>query len=705
MSRKKEFLLRVYVVFGLFSLVALVMIGKAFYISQVEGDYWRAKAKEQLFVLMPFEAERGKILADDGSPMAISLPFFELRFDTQAPGMKDKNRDLFKESIDSLSLVLSQSLIPDRSPSEIKTWLVRERKAKNQYVLIARNVDYNTLELVKKFPLFRYGQNKGGLRTIRHNRREKPFKILANRTIGLFRDSLSIGLENSFNEILKGEEGERLMKKIGDHQYLPVDEVSEIEAKKGKDIVTTLNIGIQEVAQEALAEAMLTHNADKACAVVMDVKTGAICAIANLGRSESGELVENYNYAVGYSSEPGSTLKTASTLAMLEEGAVNLKTPVSLGNGITYFYNKEMKDSHTPNISAADLYYAFIESSNVGISKLAWSSFGNSPSKFAAYYEKFGLTQKTGIEIGGEPFPVIKNPIKNKKTWYGTTIPWMSVGYEVQLTPLQILTFYNAIANNGRMMKPFLVKTILDNDEEVKRFSPTVMKDSIFSESALNQIHELLKGVVQEGTATLLKNDYYSVAGKTGTAVTNYFVKDDLHKDYQASFCGYFPAENPKYSCIVVVYNPTQGGYYGGQAAAPVFKKIADHCMRTHMEPVAAINQQPRPLLASELLPVGNYGHRSDFKEIFQHIGVPFKQETKGEWIRTIADHSGVFTVPVQNIKNLIPDVRGMGLRDAMFLLDDYGIKAIPVGRGKIVRQSKDPGSIISNENLILYLE
>ena len=705
MERKKEFLIRVYVVIGVFCLIAAALVGKAFYISQIEGDYWRAKAEEQLFVLMPFEAERGKILADDGSPLAISLPFFELRMDTKAKGMKTKTKDYFKDEIDSLSLVLSQTLMPDKSAKEIKNWLIKERQDKNQYVLIAKNIDYNQLELIKKFPLFKHGQNRGGLRIIKHNRREKPFKLLANRTIGLHRDSLSIGLEHQYNQYLKGEEGQRLMKKIGNHQYLPVDDVTEIEAKKGKDIITNLNIGIQEIAQEALAEAMEKHQAEKACAVVMEVKTGAIKAIANLGRNENGELVENYNYAVAHSSEPGSTMKLASTLAMLDKGSVNLKTPVSLGDGSCYFYDKEMKDAHAPRISAADLYFSFITSSNVGISKLAYASFGNDQKSFAEYYAKFGLNKKTGIDLGGEPAPVIKHPSRDKAKWYGTTLPWMSVGYETQLTPLQILTFYNGVANGGKVMKPYLVKAIVEDEELVQTVDPVVLKDSICSESALLQIMECLKGVVLEGTAKFMKNDRYSIAGKTGTAVTNYFESDGVNKEYQASFCGFFPAEDPLYSCIVVVYNPSQGGYYGGEAAAPVFKRIADHCMRMNLEPEFALNQKPKPTLTSELLPVGNYGYTNDFKTLFNHIGVPFKHSTAGEWIRTIADQNGVYTFAVSQNNKIVPDLRGMGLRDALFLIDQSGLKAKIHGSGKIVSQSLNPGEPVGQAMIELVLE
>jgi cell division protein FtsI (penicillin-binding protein 3) len=366
MDRKKEFLLRVYVTLAVFLLAGALLSWKAIKIVTIEGDMWRQKGEELYFKLVSIEAERGKILADDGSPLAISLPFFEIRMDTRARGL---TKEVFKKNVDSLAYFLSRDLMQDKGPREIKNMLVKERQDGNRYLLIARSIDYQQMESLKKYPIFRDGQNKGGLIVIRKDKREKPFKVLASRTIGLNRENAqSIGLESSFNQYLKGEEGQRLMKKVGHNIYLPVDDVIEIEAKRGKDIVTTINIGIQEVTEDALAEAILKHGAIKGCAVVMDVKTGAIKAMANLGFDAEGNLVENFNYAIASSTEPGSTMKLASTLAMLETGKVDLKTSVDLNGGEAYFYNKKMKDSESHGVGMSDLQYAFEKSSNVGIS-------------------------------------------------------------------------------------------------------------------------------------------------------------------------------------------------------------------------------------------------------------------------------------------------------------------------------------------------
>ena len=685
-----------------FILLALIMFGRAIQISYLQGNKWRAMAEDLYYTLVPVEAERGNILADDGSPLAISLPFFEIRMDTRAKGLDAKT---FNQNVGALAEKLAANFMQDQNAKQIKNWLIKEHKAKNQYLLIARNLDYAQMQEIKSYPLFNLGQNKGGIIIIRKSRREKPYKILANRTIGLNRDSFAIGLENSFNNELKGKDGERMMRKVAPKVYIPVDNVTEVEAKKGNDVVTTLNIGMQEVAEEALAESITKHAAEKGCAIVMETKTGAIKAIANLGLNEMGELTEDYNYAIAHSTEPGSTLKLASTMAMFETGMADLSTPVDLNGGITYFYNEKMEDSEIHGVGRSDLSYSFYKSSNVGISKLANGVFGNNKVGFADYYYKWNLQKKTGIEIGGEPNPVVKHPSIDKDKWYGTTLPWMSIGYEMQLTPLQILTFYNSVANDGKMMKPYIVSDIKNDEEIVKTIRPIVLKDSMFSYNTLRMTKELLLQVVEKGTASSIKTEAYSIAGKTGTAVSNYFKSNEGKKEYQSSFCGYFPAENPKYSIIVVIYNPKVGGFYGAAVAAPVFRKISDHCMRLESAHAIVVNNQPKPSLAIENLPIGNVGNYNDFKAIFDYIGLPFHQQKKAQWIRTVSDNTGVLTMPLESSENLVPNVVGMGLRDAMYILDKSKIPSKPIGVGKVRTQSIAPGEINYGTTIELYLE
>lgn len=706
MSRKGEFLNRVYFVTAGFLLAALALCVQAFRISQLQGEEWRAKGQELYFKPIDVEAERGKILSSNGEPLSISLPFFDIHMDTRAKGLKT---DIFKLHVDSLAYLLATEVLENTSPAAVKKILVKARQDGNRYLLIKKSADYQMLQKIKSFPIFRLGQNKGGLIIDRMDRREKPFKMLAARTIGLSRNNAqSIGLEAKYDYLLRGQSGQRLMKKVGHDIYLPVDDVNEIEAKRGKDIVTTINTDIQETAELALEEAIIEHHAERGCAIVMEVKTGAIRAIANLGFDEQNLLSENFNYAIGNSTEPGSTLKLASVAAMMEENKVDVHTPIDLNGGVCFFYNRKMQDSKIHGIGMSNLEYAFIESSNVGISKLANNLF-NTPEgqkRFSSYYQKFGLTEKTGIDLDGEPQPTVKHAVKNKKIWYGTTVPWMSVGYELQLTPLQVLNFYNAIANGGRMMKPYLMEAVLENDIEIQRTNPTILKDSICSPNTLMQLNSLLRKVVEEGTAKSIHTDLYAISGKTGTTVTNYHLANVDKKEFQASFCGFFPSDNPEYSCIVVIYNP-EIGFYGAQSAAPVFKKIADRCMRPKLLAGQYLNMVPKPLLASTGLPVGNYGYSRDFEQLFKHIELPYYNDKEESWVRTISDKDGIHSLPQLFVKGQIPDLTGMGLRDALFMLDNVGLKIKVTGTGKVQSQSIPPGTWykgIYNE-LEIYLD
>lgn len=703
MERRKEFLLRVYFVLGVFTLLALGLMTKAFMINVMEGREWRKKSKGLYFTVMDVKAERGKILADDGSPLATSQPIFEIRMDTRAAGLKE---DMFQRNIDSLAFCIHKHLQPNRSQSEIKSLLRQARKKSDRYFFIAKNLNYDQLQLVKSFPLFRNGPNKGGMITLTENRREKPYRNFASRTIGIDRENAEpIGLEKSFDQYLKGKEGHRVMRKVSSNIYIPVNGLEEFVAKKGNDIITTLNPGIQEIAELALEESIRKHQALEGCAIVMEVETGAIKAIANLSWDSKGELSETYNHAIAKSSEPGSTFKLASLIALLEEGKVDTFTKVDLNGGSYKFYDRIMNDSKIHGIHSSDLAHSFIQSSNVGISKLTNAVFGGNHKKFKSYLDQFGLNHKSGIELEGEPKPLIKDPEKNKNAWYGTTIPWMSVGYELQLTPLQLLVFYNGVANKGKVMKPYLVSEIIDGDKVIKKYQPVVLKDSIFSTATLDKVFALMQNVVERGTADNIKTDAYPIAGKTGTAVTNYFYSDAESKNYQASFAGFFPADQPKYSCIVVVYNPKQMGYYGAEVAAPVFKKIADRCMRAEFTKTAVINLEPKEMPSNERLPLGNKGYAADFENLFKHIGLPLNLGDSDTWITTEAGDEGIYSASWDFEKMKMPDLRGMGLRDAMYVMDAFGVRLFPQGSGKVVSQSVAPGMEIKNELIQLYLE
>ncbi len=702
MDRRKELLIRVYIVTALFSVIALVLIIKAFWINVVEGEELRKKSRELLFAVQPIKAERGKILADDGSPLATSQPIFELRMDLKAAGLKE---ELFNLKLDSLSHCLSNFLYADRSKAEVRQWLKKARKNGDRYLLIAKNLNYEQMIMVRNFPLFNQGPNKGGLIVISETRREKPYKMFASRTIGLDRQNADpIGLEQSFDAYLSGEEGHRVVRKVGGNHYIPVDGLEEILPKKGCDVITTINPGIQEVAELALEDAIVKHQAENGCAIVMEVATGAIKAIANLGWDANGELIENYNYAVGKSTEPGSTFKLASLIALLEEGTVDTGSLVNLNGGSWNFYNELMRDSKMHGVGMADLAYSFVQSSNVGISKLVDAQFGKNPERFISYLKKMGLDLKTGIEIEGEPAPFIKSPSTDKKLWYGTSLPWMSVGYELQLTPLQMLSFYNAIGNKGKMVKPRLVEKVVNGSKTLKECGVQILRDTMVSPHTMDKVFALMREVVSNGTAKNIQSDAYEILGKTGTAVSNYYHRDASKKNYQASFAGFFPGDHPVYSCIVVIYNPQQMGYYGAEVAGPVFRKIADRCMRGEFSKVAAINLTPKSVLAQAALPCGNKGFARDFKVLFGYLGLPFEAGSPSSWIQTYAGEDGIMSSDWSFDSHMMPDLRGLGLRDAIYLMDAYGARLIPVGSGKIISQSVAPGSWIEKPVVVIKL-
>jgi cell division protein FtsI (penicillin-binding protein 3) len=710
---KNEVLIRVYLVAAGMLLAGFAVMGRLYQISVVQADYWQTKADSLFIKFVDVEADRGNILATDGSLLATSLPFFDIYFDAKAEGMTDA---AFEEHVDSLGYMLSTFVDQQYTPGAYVQWLNDLRAADPntrgiRYVNIAKGVSYYKMLKIKQFPLFRLGRYKGGLIIEQNSRRERPYKMLAQRTIGYVRDgALPVGLEGSFNNVLGGSQGKQLMIRVPGDLYIPVNDLAEIEPRAGNDVVTTLDINIQDATENALLRALERHDADHGCAIVMEVKTGAIRAIANIGRTPKGWW-ETYNYAVGERVEPGSMFKLASFMALLEKGAIDdfdKKIPVYQGS--VQFYNETLEDSSPHGLDSMSIREVFAQSSNVGTATLMQKAFGTKreAAGFIEQLTEFGLNLPTGIEVGGEDMPYIKSPADPKSGWSGTTLPWMSIGYEVLFTPLQLLTFYNAVANNGRMMKPYLVERIENYGEPEKIFRPAVIKRSIASPTTIRKANELLRGVVEFGTAQNIKNPYYAIAGKTGTAQLNY------HKfqvgagiRYQAGFCGFFPADNPAYSCIVVISEPKQAGYHGAEAAAPVFREIADKCFALKPQLHAPINEGPKPKLAGRQLPAPGAGRREDMEETLRRLGLhwfPPKNKTM-EWaaLSPRSDSLLMMNRPVSD--QYVPNVIGMGLQDAIFLLENRGCKVRVQGVGKVKHQSLNPGERAKGNVCTLYLE
>ncbi len=710
---KNEVLVRVYSVAALVVLVALVIFGRLYQISIVQAASWRAKSDSLYVKLVDAPSQRGNILADDGSLLATSLPFFDVHWDAKAEGLTEA---IFSTTaVDSLAWFLSTYIDQQYTPGAYRDWLIQLHASPEtvpgiRYVPIAKNLPYNKALLIKSFPIFREGRYKGGFIMEQNSRRERPFKMLAQRTIGYNREgALPVGLEGSFNNILEGRPGKQLMIRVPGDIYIPVNDLAEIEPEAGDDVVTTLDINIQDVAEQSLMTACQTHNADHGCAIVMEVKTGKIRAMANIGRTPDGWW-ETYNYAVGERVEPGSMFKLASFMAMLEDGYIDdFEQPVPVFGGKVKIYDEELVDAEPHGLDTMTVKQVFARSSNVGTATMIQNFYGKGKAaKFVDHVRDFGLDLPTDIEVGGEEAPIIKNPEDPKSEWSGTTLPWMSIGYELLLTPLQLLTFYNAVANDGRMMKPYIVQRTERYGDAVREFQPTVVKRNIASKNTIRKAQELLKAVVTEGTARNIRSEYLTIAGKTGTAQLNYHkFRASKGIRHQAGFCGFFPADNPVYSCIVVISEPERGGYHGAEVAAPVFRSIADRCFAMKAEMHEPINQSKPEKLKTNMLPSFDAGSKEDMEQSLRWLGLDYVEEDKVvDWTVLKSEPGDSLVMMSRTISDkTIPSVIGMGLKDAIYLLENRGCKVKVSGVGKVRRQSLTPGTRANGQNCVLYLE
>jgi cell division protein FtsI (penicillin-binding protein 3) len=685
-SNKSDILKKVYVVYLAMALLGIAIVAKVFYIQVVEGDQWREQAKKLTIKYEKIDAVRGNILASDGSLIAASIPVFDLRMDA---GNTHYDDDFFYENVDSLAWHLAD-LFRDKTRQDYKQMLVKARKNNNRYLLLKRNITYVHLKQVRKFPIFRLGKFKGGIIAEARSRRELPFRWLAFRTIGWDKEGTEndIGLEGAYSKVLEGESGRRLMQRIGNGAYRPLNEETEIEPRNGHDILTSIDINIQDVAEDALMRQLIANEADHGCAILMEVETGFIVAIANLGKNGKGEYEEKYNYAIGESSEPGSTFKLASLISALDEGLVKLTDTVDTQGGEVKYANRTMRDSHHGGYGRISVQRAFELSSNVGISKVVYKAYHDKPQQFIDKLYAMRLNQKLGLDIPGEGAPSIKDT--KDKYWSKVSLPWMSVGYEVAITPLQTLAFYNAIANNGRMVRPQFIKEIHQTGKTVQVFGPVVLVESIVKNpEILPQVRKMLEEVVEKGTATNLKNPIFKIAGKTGTAQIAQLNAGYNKTNYKASFVGYFPADNPKYSCIVVINNPRKGVYYGGSIAGPVFKEIADKVYATRLDPnIKSADSLPcvLPLIAS--------GYASDLATIFKEMNVQWKGDIREYEFAALSSTDSSQKIQTRMVSDMqVPDVTGMGARDAVYLLETAGLKVQIMGKGQVRRQSVLPGS------------
>ncbi len=721
---RKELLWRLYAVFIVIFLVGMMIFLRAVQVQVIEGEHWLAKSDSLHVKYKDVKAERGNILSDDGSLLATSISLFDIHFDAGAPGMTD---DDFNQNVDSLSYYLANYINNSMTEGQWKEYLVNGRYGPNdgvkhdpvRYLLIKKGVNYDLRQYIQTLPLFRNRRNEGGLIVEAQMKREHPFQMLAHRTIGYIRENAeSVGLESSFDEILRGAEGKQLMQRVSGDVWIPVNDITEVAPRNGKDIQTTLDINLQDITEIALERGVKARDADHGCAIVMEVKTGAIKAIANIGRTdaldEKGAVKwwENYNYAVGESTEPGSTFKLATLLMLLEDGYIKLSDTIDVNLGKTKYYDEEMEDAEAHGLKKTTIQHAFEISSNVGVSQLAHKYYNIKDNgdvntagrkRFIEKLKGLHLTEKTGVDVEGEAAPYIKNV--TDKLWAGTTIPWMSIGYETHLTPLQVLTFYNAVANNGRMMKPYLVKEIQNYGETEETIRPQALKNSICSSSTIQKLKELLIGVVKNGTARNINNGNVPMAGKTGTCILNFNSKNRGAKKYQTSFCGFFPADDPQYSCIVVMNNP-RNNWYGAVSAAPVAKEIAEKSVAVRLEAQVPLNFGKKPNYSTLTMPNGSAGEKTELKRVYGFINMPYFDKTGGnKFAGSVVKNDSLALMyrPLQS--GLVPNVTGMGLRDALYLLENSGVKVRFTGVGKVRSQSIKPGTKAAGQVCLIDLD
>lgn len=662
----RNILKRIYVV-ALVILIMVTAIGiKLTNIQWVEGDYYRKLAKERSVKNFVIPANRGNVYSSDGSLLATSIPNYTIRFDAVAP-----SKENFDENIKLLSDSLSVLL---KKPSSVYLNEFRKARAnKNRYFLVARDLSFTEYMTIKNFPLFKLGANKGGMITEQKTIREHPIGKIAERTIGYERYNENgqltrVGIEGAFGNYLDGKDGKVLKQKISKGQWKPIRDNNEVEPRDGYDIVSTIDVYVQDIAHHALLKQLELYEADHGCVVVMETKTGAVKAISNLGRATDGSYYETINYAVAESHEPGSTFKLIDLIALLDDDKIDTSKVYDSKGGEIAYYGRKVRDSHEGGYGKVSVARGFEVSSNTIMVQAVYENYKSNPKQFVDRINSLGLNKPLGLPFKGEGIPKIPQP--GQSGWNGISLPWMAFGYGVSVTPLQTLTLYNAVANNGEMVKPMFVQEVKEWNKTIKKFDKQVINPSICSEETLKKVRAVLENVVKKGTGSKLYSKDFSMAGKTGTAQVGYNRADgNMNMYYASSFVGYFPADQPKYSCIVVIHKPntSMNNYYGADVAGPVFKRIAQKVFTD----VPSTNE------------VKNLQKHNKFQDK-DYVTYNDKLNKK---------------------PNTIPNLKGMSGMDAVALLENLGMKVKAIGIGKVKKQSIQPGQpILRNNTIILEL-
>ncbi len=692
---KKTISRRVYIVFIGLLFIGFAICAKLLKVQVWEQDYW-LNLKDNTTRVDTIFGKRGNIYDIDSNPLVTSLPHYNVAFDPTAA-----KSNLFEENIGELSSLLAGKF-GQKSPREYEREFRAARDKDKRYIPLLKKVNLSDKKEIETWPLFKEKSSKGGGIFKKINERNRPYGTLAKRTLGLIRENAEdFGLEKAYDKYLTGGKMPQLNYKLPTVGWIEVNYSGE-QPEDGFDVHTTIDVNIQDAANKALKSALEENAADHGCAVVMDVKSGEVRAIVNYGKDKKGDYYEMYNYAIAETILPGSTFKIPMLLSLLVDKKASLNSLVDVGNGVKKYYDRTMRDSHAPKEPVMTLQSVIEKSSNVGISTLINNSYTGDEWALINRLNSFNLNEKCGIEIEGEPMPDISNPDEDR--WSGVSLPWLSIGYELKLTPLQLLSFYNAIANNGVMMKPHLVKKITNRDEVIEEFEPTEVKQICSKKDAYN-VQKVLRGVVKRGTAKGIASEYLTLAGKTGTTVISN-PKISSNKRYQASYVGYFPHENPKYSCIVVVSDPKNGKYYGSQVAAPVFKEIAE---KTFARDIELQKQMKGEITAEELakleeFPTTRKGFVEDLEVIYDYVGTDYEIETNAPFVYSESKDGYIALKAEKSFDatvNTVPNVKDMGLRDAIYILENIGMKVQISGIGKVIQQSKEPGKSFEKGELI----
>ncbi|MHB9147808.1 MAG: penicillin-binding protein [Candidatus Amoebophilus sp.] len=691
MDAKQTILLRTRIAFlGLF-VFAVAIVAKLIHIQFVQGKKWTKLAQVATLEYRPIQPSRGNIYAQDGNLLATSLPFYKVAID---PCIADN--ELFEANIKLLSTLLAE-FYQDKPAQAYYELLCEARRNRKRYLLLNnKQITHHDKRKMSEWPIFREGRFRGGVIFEKTEKRFKPFRELAARTLGFVNKNRNgVGLECSFDQILRGVEGGAVYQKLTGGSWKMIQSSNTKKPINGYDLITTLDINLQDVAHTSLLKVLQQSQANYGAVVVMEVATGEIKAMVNLGSVAPGQYQEIYNYAAGSqgTTEPGSIFKLVSMLALLEESNLELTDTVDTGEGKYKFHNLTMSDVKRGGHGIITLQEAFEQSSNIGIAKLIDNTFSEKPQKFIDYIRQLGLDKPLGIQLQGEGIPFVKHP--KHRAWTKVTLPWMSMGYEVKLTPLQLLTVYNAIANHGKMLKPILVKEIRYANRTIETFTSTVLNKKICSDQTLKKLQTMLEGVVERGTAKKFKHGFYKIAGKSGTSNK---IKNGKYSDATyASFVGYFPADKPRYSCIVVIDDPQGAEYhYGGQVAAPVVKEIAnklsakDLVSAPYITPIDSTEWHTPP-------PKFRVAYKDDWQVTIQTLGINFPSPLNSdEWLQVIQQEEETIWKPYSNFStSQVPRVVGMPLRDALFLLESRGLQVTLQGYtdGYVKAQSLTPGT------------